>query len=69
MSSASASAAVTSCTGSELPGATGTPAADIVSRASILSLIARIAEGGGPTQVIPAATTCSAKSALSLRKP
>ena len=38
-------------------------------RAAALSPIARIADGGGPTQRIPAASTSSANSAFSARNP
>ena len=51
------------------PGTTGTPAARITERACALSLIARIAPGGGPTNTMPACAQASANSACSERKP
>ena len=51
------------------PGTTGTPAACISARAAVLPPMARIADGGGPMNVAPAAATASAKSAFSDRKP
>ncbi len=66
---ASATAAPTSATGSLLPAATGTPACSIRFLALILSPICSIADGGGPTQVIPASITRAANSALSARNP
>ena len=51
------------------PGTTGTPAACISARADVLPPIARIAAGGGPMNVAPAAATASAKSAFSDRNP
>ena len=51
------------------PGTTGTPAACMRARALVLPPMARIAEGGGPMKVAPAAATASAKSAFSERKP
>ena len=48
-------------------GATATPASSASRRAEILSPRARIADPGGPTQRMPAASTASAKSAFSAR--
>ena len=50
-------------------GTTGTPASRAIRFASSLSPPSRSASGGGPTQTSPAASTASAKSALSARKP
>ena len=50
-------------------GTTGTPASAAIRFASSLSPPARSASGGGPTQTRPAASTASAKSAFSARKP
>ena len=50
-------------------GTTGTPASRAMRFASSLSPPARSASGGGPTHVSPAASTASAKSAFSARKP
>ncbi len=51
------------------PGSVSTPSSEARWRAAALSPIARIAEAGGPTQRMPAASTASAKSACSARKP
>ena len=51
------------------PGTTGTPAAATVALAAILSPIASIAAGGGPTNTSPAAAQARAKAAFSARKP
>ncbi len=50
-------------------GSTGTPAFSAASRARILSPIASIASGVGPTNVSPASSTLRAKPAFSARKP
>ncbi len=50
-------------------GRTGTSASRATRFASILSPPSRSAAAGGPTQVRPAATTASAKSPFSARKP
>ena len=50
-------------------GTTGTPASLAIRFASSLSPPARNAAGGGPTQMIPAASTASAKSGFSARNP
>ena len=51
------------------PARSGTPARAAISRAVALSPIARIVSGVGPTKISPAASTFSAKSAFSERKP
>jgi hypothetical protein len=66
---AASTAASADAAGSVVPGATGTPAAAIRLRALILSPIALIASGPGPTQISPAASTARANSAFSERKP
>jgi hypothetical protein len=53
----------------DTPGITGTPAAAMIRFASILLPMARIAAGGGPMNVSPAAAHRSANSAFSARKP
>ena len=58
-----------SSTGALPPGTIGTPASRIRRRASVLSPMARMAAGGGPTQISPAASTASANAARSARKP
>ena len=55
--------------GFPLPGTTGTPASATVAFAAILSPIASIAAGGGPTNTRPAAAQARAKAAFSARKP
>ena len=45
-----------SATGSVVPGTIGTPAACIVSRATVFVPISSIASGGGPTQTSPASS-------------
>src|SRR5439155_17826717 len=55
--------------GSVVPGPTGTPAAAIRFRALILSPMASMASGPGPTQTSPAASTARAKPAFSDRNP
>ena len=67
--SATAAAAATSSMASVVPGAMGTPAFSIISRASVLSPIDRMASGGGPMNVRPASAQASAKLAFSDRKP
>ena len=52
-----------------MPGSTGTPAAAISCLAEVLEPMDRIAAGGGPTNVSPAAAQASAKSAFSDRNP
>jgi hypothetical protein len=52
-----------------LPGTVGTPASAATRRAATLSPSSRIASPDGPTNFMPAATTASAKSAFSERKP
>ena len=47
----------------------GTPAASIAWRARVFDPISSIADGGGPIQVSPAASTAAAKPAFSARKP
>ena len=61
MSRAAATASSGSPTGSEVPRETGTPAAATRLRARILSPIASIASGDGPTQTSPASWTRRAK--------
>jgi hypothetical protein len=51
------------------PGTTGTPAFATVCLARILSPIASIADGGGPTNTIPASSHAAAKAVFSLRNP
>src|SRR6185436_12430080 len=51
------------------PGSTGTPASRAARFAASLSPPARSASGEGPTNTRPAASTASAKSAFSARKP
>ena len=51
------------------PGTTGTPAADTTALAAILSPIARIAAGGGPTNTSPASRQACANRAFSARNP
>ncbi len=54
ISSASARAGANSVSGASAPGTTGTPAARIRRRASVLSPIARMAVDGGPMKTSPA---------------
>ena len=54
ISQATRSASTASAVVSWLPGTTGTPAAAMSRRASVLSPIRRIASGDGPTKVRPA---------------
>ncbi len=54
-------AAARSDTGSVVPGATGTPAADIRFRAAILSPMASMVSGSGPIQTSPAFLTWRAR--------
>ena len=54
---------------SSLHGSVGTPASRISRLAPSFDPIAAIAAAGGPTQISPAATTCSAKPAHSERNP
>ena len=68
----SASAACRSCESSSVtvtPWRIGTPLAAMISFEVTLSPMLRIAAGGGPMKVSPAATQASAKSAFSDRKP
>ena len=58
-----------SATGSVIPGTGATPARSAVARALILSPRARMADGGGPTQAMPASVTAWAKASFSDRKP
>ncbi len=51
------------------PGSSGTPASATVRLARILSPIASIASGGGPTKTSPAAAQARANAAFSARKP
>jgi hypothetical protein len=66
-----ANAAATSAeeTGSVVPGTVVTPASVAARRAAVLSPIATMTSGGGPTQTSPAAPTARANSAFSARKP
>ena len=66
---AAATAASTSCRGSVVPAATGTPAAAIVLRALTLSPMRSIASGSGPIHTSPASFTAAANRADSDRKP
>ena len=50
-------------------GTTGTPAATAISRAASLRPILSITSAGGPTKLMPAATTARANSARSDRNP
>jgi hypothetical protein len=52
-----------------VPGTIGTFMSRAILRAEVLSPMARMAAGGGPTNVRPAATHASAKRAFSARKP
>ncbi len=52
-----------------LPGTIGTPAAETVSLARILSPISSIAPAGGPMKTSPASWQARAKPAFSARKP
>ena len=56
-------------TRSVVPGTTGTPAAAIRRRDSILEPIASIAAAGGPIQTMPASSQARANPAFSARKP
>ena len=69
MSRAAASAAAASATGVVVPRDTGTPAAETRLRARILSPMASMASGDGPTQASPAPRTRAAKDASSARNP
>ncbi len=51
------------------PGTTGTPAAETVSLARILSPISEMAAAGGPMKTSPASAHARAKPAFSARKP
>lgn len=62
-------ASARSSSGSAPPGSTGTPAAATVALARILSPIASIAPGGGPTNTSPARAHRRANAAFSARKP
>ncbi len=62
-------AALTSATGSVVPGTIGTPAFCISSRAAVFEPIASIALAGGPMKTIPALSQAAAKAAFSARKP
>jgi hypothetical protein len=62
-------ASSTLATGSVVPGTIGTPAAAISSRARVFEPMASMAEAGGPTKTIPAASQARAKGAFSARKP
>ena len=68
-----ASAASASCAsvseGSSLPGTTGTPAAATVRLAAILSPMAAIAPGGGPTKTRPFSAQARASAGFSARNP
>ena len=55
--------------GFAMPGTTGTPDAETVVLAAILSPIVVIAPAGGPMNAMPAAASAAAKSAFSERKP
>ena len=54
---------------SPLPAIMGTPAARASERAVCLAPNAASCRGVGPTNAIPASSTCRAKSALSDKKP
>ena len=69
MDAAAALAPTSSPTCPSDPGTTGTPAARITDRAWALSLIARIAPGGGPTKTRSLSAQACANSACSERKP
>ncbi|CAB4964247.1 unannotated protein [freshwater metagenome] len=56
-------------TGSIVPATKGAPTTAAIFRAETLSPRERIAAGGGPIQIKPAAITRSAKSAFSDKKP
>ena len=56
-------------TGSMVPATSGAPTSAAILRADTLSPSERIAAGGGPIQIRPAAITRSAKSAFSDKKP
>jgi hypothetical protein len=66
---ANASTSAASATGRSLPATIGAPTRRATSRAETLSPSARMAEGGGPIHVRPAASTASAKAAFSDRNP
>ena len=68
-SSAKASTASASATGSAVPGTSGAPTRWAMCRACTLSPSASIAAGGGPIQISPASITAWAKAAFSARKP
>ena len=52
-----------------MPGTTGTPKADTVVLAAILSPMVSIAATGGPMNTMPAASSAAANSAFSERNP
>ena len=56
-------------TGPSLPGTIGTPALRMVSRAATLSPMARMAELGGPMNLMLQFSQTSAKCAFSDKKP
>ena len=53
----------------EMPGTTGTPISAANAFARILSPIASIAAGGGPTNTMPLSSHARANAAFSARKP
>ena len=55
--------------GRAMPGTTGTPNADTVVLAAILSPMVWIALTGGPMNTMPAASSAAANSAFSERNP
>src|SRR5438477_117985 len=63
-----ASSAVAGST-APLPGVTGTPCSDASFRAASLELSARIADEGGPMNLMPAASHASGNAAFSARNP
>ena len=56
-------------TGSIVPATSGAPTSAAILRAETLSPKERMAAGGGPIQINPAAITRSAKSAFSDKNP
>ena len=52
-----------------MPGTTGTPNADTVALAAILSPMVAMAVTGGPMNTMPAASSAAANSAFSERNP
>ena len=68
-SAAARTAAASFGSGNSAPGTTGTPARSAVRRALTLSPMTRIADAGGPTNVMPAASHASRKAGFSERKP